>query len=211
LNTNIPTEPEIREIIRKEGLFSNPNGTVGLNVNAYIGRWTNSSTFKREDFCSLMASVADRLIGELNVDVLFTITQIMDEEITNDCVKRIQQKSRVRIMGNKDYTYQELAAILGRLDVHAGLRTHTLILCAAVSTPMISINAYPKNLAFLETIGMGEWNISLEDLSVEKLFLLIKECRMQRHQIRVKMQLVVEEEKRKARASAGIVLEMLGY
>jgi len=209
LNTTPPSESRMNEIIQKEGLFKNPKGTIGLNVNAYIDNWSRNGSLKKSEFCKIIAGTADRLIEQLDVDILFTVTQIMDIKITRECLGLIRKKGRVRAIDNVTYTYQELAALLGNVEVHAGLRTHTLIFSAAFGTPMISINAYPKSVAFLETIGMERWNIHLKDLSVDKLTGLIKEAWKERNQLSVGMLPLVDLEKKKARDSVRMVMSMI--
>lgn len=209
LNTGLPSESRLQEIIDREDLFKGPNGTVGLNVNAYIDDWSQKGSLNRETFCKIIAGTADRLIEKLDVDVLFTVTQIMDMNITQECVGHIQRKDRVRVVGNKDYTYQELAGLLSRVAVHAGLRTHTLIFCAAVGTPMISINAYPKSSGFLKTVGMGDWTIDFADLSVDNLSGLMERAWNERDRLRSVMAPIVEQEKKKARDSVRLVTQLL--
>lgn len=209
LNSQLPSESRLNEIINKEDLFKGNNGTIGLNVNAYIDNWSQSGSLSRKDFCKIIAGTADSLIETLGVDILFTVTQIMDMKITLECIAHIQNKDKVRVVGNKDYTYQELAGLLGKVDVHAGLRTHTLIFCAAVETPMISINAYPKSAGFLQTIGMGDWAIDFDDLSIANLSELMQRAWHERNQLRAKMQPLVQLEKQKARASVSLVRKFI--
>jgi len=209
LNTQFPSEVRLNEIIAKEDLFKGPNGSVGLNVNAYIDNWSQTGTLDRGEFCKVIAGTADALIEALDVDVLFTVTQIMDMKITLECVEQVRRKDRVRVVGNKDYTYQELAGLLGKVGVHAGLRTHTLIFCAAVGTPMISIDAYPKSAGFLKTVGMGDWRIALADLSVENLSAIMRRAWDDRDRLSKEMLPVVEIEKKKARDSVNRVLQLL--
>lgn len=209
LNTQIPSEARLQEIIAREDLFKGPKGTIGLNVNAYIDDWSQSGSFSREDFCGIIAGAADALIEKLDVDVLFTVTQIMDMKITLECVGRMRRKERARVVGNKDYTYQELAGLLSKVGVHAGLRTHTLIFCAAVNTPMISINAYPKSAGFLETVGMGDWTIDFSDLTVETLSGMMHRAWLEREGLKARMAPIVAEEKKKARKSAELVSDLL--
>nr|NQU94369.1 polysaccharide pyruvyl transferase family protein [Bacteroidota bacterium] len=209
LNTQVPSLLRIQEIVEKEDLYTNPNGTIGLNVNAYVDNWSKKGSLSRDEFCKIIAGTADRLIEQLDVDILFIVTQVMDIKITRECVGHIQRKSRVRLVDNKKYTYQELTALIERVEVLAGLRTHTLIFSAATGIPMISINAYPKSVAFLETIGMGNWNISLKNISVEKLSGLIQRAWNERGKLRTKMVPIIELEKKKARESVRLVMDLM--
>lgn len=209
LNTAIPSASRLQEIISKEDLFRNPKGTIGLNINAYIDTWRGDGKLGSRDFQAIIAGTADRLIEELDVDILFTVSQVMDMQSTLSCVQRIRRRDRVRVVGNDRYTYQELAGLLSRLEVHAGLRTHTLIFCAAVGTPMINIEAYPKSAGFLRTIGMKDWNISLDGISVENLTGIIKKGWAEREGLRQMLRPIVDQEKKKARASVGLVSKIL--
>ena len=209
LNTQAPSQNRLDEIIAKESLFSNPKGTIGLNVNAYIDNWSETGTLNREKFCAGIAGTADDLIEKHDVDIMFTVSQIMDMKITMECVRQSRYQSRIKVVGNCDYTYQELTGLLGMVDVHAGLRTHTLIFCSAVGTPSISINAYPKSAGFLKTVGLGDWTIDFEDLSIENLSALMTKCWKNRHELAEKMRPVVELEKKKSRDSVELVGEIL--
>lgn len=209
LNTAIPSESRLQEIISKEDLFRNPKGTIGLNINAYIDTWRGYGKLGSQDFHAIIAGTADRLIEDLDVDIMFTVSQVMDMKSTLSCLQKIRRRDRVRVVGNDRYTYQELAGLLSRLEVHAGLRTHTLIFCAAVGTPMINIEAYPKSAGFLRTIGMQDWNISLDGISVENLTGIIKKAWAEREGLRQMMRPIVDQEKKKARASVGLVSNIL--
>lgn len=209
LNTEIPSEKRMEEIIRKENLFTNPKGTIGLNVNAYIDDFSQKGTTDRQEFCNIIASTADKLIDTLDVDVMFTVSQIMDMTITKECVALIKNQKRIRIVGNCDYTYQELTGLLNEVEIHAGLRTHTLIFCSAVNTPMVNISAYPKSDGFVRTVGMKDWTISFDNLSTENLTTLMLKCWENRSQLQDHMKPIVDGEKAKARASVDDVSAIL--
>jgi polysaccharide pyruvyl transferase WcaK-like protein len=209
LNTQVPSSQRLDEIIAKESLFTNSKGTIGFNVNAYIDNWSETGTLNREKFCGIIAGAADALIEKLDVDILFTVSQIMDMKVTKECVQKSRHFTRIKVVGNCDYTYEELTGLLSKVDVHAGLRTHTLIFCSAVGTPSISINAYPKSVGFLKTIGMGDWSIDFKDLSIENLSAIVTKCWEERHGLAEKMLPVVELEKKKARDSVDMVIQIL--
>jgi polysaccharide pyruvyl transferase WcaK-like protein len=209
LNTQVPPQKRLDEIIAKESLFTNPKGTIGLNVNAYIDNWSQTGSLNREKFCAIIAGTADALIEKLDVDILFTVTQVMDMKVTLECVQQSRYQSRIKIVANPDYTYQELTGLLSKVDVHAGLRTHTLIFCSAVGTPPISINAYPKSAGFIKTVGLGDWTIDFENLSVENLSTIMKKCWEDRHGLAEMMKPIVELEKKKSRDSVDLVTGIL--
>jgi polysaccharide pyruvyl transferase WcaK-like protein len=209
LNTEVPSGRRLDEIIAKENLFTNSKGTIGLNVNAYIDNWSGGGDLNRENFCKIIGGTADSLIEKLDVDILFTVSQIMDMKVTRECVQHSRYQSRIKVVGNCDYTFQELTGLLSKVDVHAGLRTHTLIFCAAVGTPPISINAYPKSAGFLRTVGMGDWTIDFADLSVKNLTTLMSRAWSEREALTAAMAPVVKREKEKSRESVALVGSIL--
>jgi len=209
LNTTPPDDSRVEEIIRKEDLFQNPKGTVGFNVNAYIDNWSMTGTLTREAFSETIAGAIDKIIEQMGVDIVFVATQIMDLKNTNDCISHVNNKQQVKVVSNADYTYEELTALLGRVEVHAGLRTHTLIFSAAMNTPMIGVLSYPKSNGFLRTIGQEKWVVPFESFSPDSLFEMVKSAWDQREQTRADLKPIVDEEKRKARASAKLLAPFL--
>ena len=209
LNTPVPSAERMAAIIRKEDLFKGANGTVGINVNAYVDNWSKPGLLNREEFVRIIAGTVDRLIEKLGVDILFTVTQVMDQKITDDCIRQVRKRDKVRVVTNSDYTYQEIAGLLQKVEIHAGLRTHTLIFCAAVNTPMVNINAYPKSAGFMRTIGQGDWTVDFEDLSVDNLSAIMFRSWERREQTRREMLPLVRLEKSKARDSVRLVSELL--
>ncbi|MGR0480201.1 MAG: polysaccharide pyruvyl transferase family protein [Candidatus Electronema sp. V4] len=209
LNTAAPPQARMEAIIAKEHLFINPKGTIGFNVNSYIDNWSNGGSFTREGFCAAIAEAADRVINELGVDVIFFVTQVMDTKITQQCAAKITRLERVKIISNADYTYEEIAALLGRVELHSGLRTHSLIFCAAMHTPMIGIVSYPKSAGFLRTVGQGDWLIPFADLTANSLAAMISKAWVERTATRQELERLVPAEKEKARSTAALLKKHL--
>lgn len=208
LNTLPPSDHRINAIIQKEGLFQNPNGTIGFNINAYI-QWTKGGAFTRDDFVKTIAEVLNRLIDKLNVDIIFFVTQIMDYAITRECLKYIKAPQQVKIVGNADYTYQEITGLLKNVEIHAGLRTHTLIFSAAVHTPMVCISSYPKSVGFMQSIQQDKWVLGMDHLNAANLTDLIMDAWRNRQKTSDALEAVVAKEKVKARQSAEIINRLL--
>jgi polysaccharide pyruvyl transferase WcaK-like protein len=209
LNTEPPPETRMQEIIAKERLFSNPKGTIGFNVNSYIDNWSKKGDFTRESFCAAIAGAADRVMDELDADLIFFVTQVMDTKITRQCVDKIARQERVRIISNAEYTYEEIAALLGRVELHSGLRTHSLIFCAAMRTPMIGIVSYPKSAGFLRTVGQGDWLLPFADLNADSLTAMISRAWQERAATREELARLVPAEKEKARSTAKLLKQHL--
>jgi len=209
LNTESPSEGRLQEIIQKEGFLQNHKGTIGFNVNAYIDNWSMRGTLNSSEFCETIGKAADRVIDELGVDIIFFVTQVMDLKNTNACVASMQHKDRVRIISNVDYSYSEIAGLIQRVGVLAGLRTHTLIFAAAMNTPMIGVLSYPKSDGFLRTIDQQDWVVPFEKFSADYLGEIVKNAWQQREQTRTQLKPIVDSEKHKARSSAQLLRQFL--
>ena len=210
INTTPPPRERMDEIVAKEGLFKNPKGTLSFNINAYIDNWSkNSKTFGRERFLQAIGSTLDQLINDLYIDVMYTITQVMDTKITNESLKYVKRRDRIRVISNATYTYQEIAGLLQRVEVHVGMRTHSVILASGVLTPVVAINSYPKTAGFMKTIGQDNWSIDFDRLTTNNLTNLIKSAWKQRHETRAAMTPLVQREQAKARRSVEMVSQLL--
>jgi len=184
---------------------------VGFNINAYIDGWRRGGgALGREAFVRLVAEAVDRLIEELGIDVVLFVTQVMDGKITDELVRALRHAANVRVVSNPTLSYWELAGLMSRLELLVGMRTHALILSASAGTPIVSINAYPKNQAFIETLGMGKWCIDFADFSAENLYKLVRSAWEQRAQLRSEIGISVALEKEKARSSAELLRPLLG-
>lgn len=209
INTVPTSGGRLDEIIRKENLFTNSIGTISFNVNAYIDNWSNTGKLTREDFCRIIAASIDQVIEELGVDVLLTVTQVMDLKITRECLQYVKNKHKVRIITNEEYSYHDIVGILAKVGSHIGLRTHSLIFCAAVNTPMVSINSYPKNAGFMRSISQNDWMIEFDGLSREGIAGMMKKSWQEREQRKESMIPITELEKKKAKESVKLVGDLL--
>jgi polysaccharide pyruvyl transferase WcaK-like protein len=132
INTKILDPESIQAIIDKEGLFTNANGTISFNINAYIDSWQKimegGEDFGREKFVDLIAKTLDRTIEDIKVDIMFTVTQVMDIKITKEVLAKVKNIEKIKIIANSQYTYQEITCLLSHCGLHVGMRTHSLIL-----------------------------------------------------------------------------------
>lgn len=213
INTKIIDDSRIDQIAKGEGLFNNPNGTLSFNINAYIDSWQKlmegGEGFGREKFVELIAKTLDTIIEDLNVDIMFTVTQVMDITITNEVLAKVNNREKITVIANAKYTYQEITSLLSKCGLHVGMRTHSLILSSAAFTPMITINAYPKSGGYVRTIGQGDWIIDFEEMNLENLMKMIKSGWEKRLETKEKMIPQVKSEQQKAKDVVNLVGELL--
>ncbi|PID59205.1 MAG: hypothetical protein CR986_06930 [Ignavibacteriae bacterium] len=213
INTKIIDEGKIQKIVNTEGLFKNPNGTLSFNINAYIDSWQKlmkgGNEFGREKFVELIAKTLDFIVEELKIDIMFTVTQVMDIKITNEVLNKVKNRDKIIVITNAKYTYQEITSLLSKCGIHIGMRTHSLILASAAFTPMVTINAYPKSGGYVRTIGQGDWVIDFEDMNLENLIEIIKRAWEKRSETKEQMIPQVKREQQKAKDVVNLVGKLL--
>ena len=165
--------------------------------------------FGREKFVELIAQTLDKIIEELKIDIMFTVTQVMDITITKEVLAKVKHIDKITVIANAKYTYQEITSLLSKCGLHVGMRTHSLILSSAAFTPMITINAYPKSGGYVRTIGQGDWVIDFEDMNLENLMNLIKDGWEKRAETKEKMIPQVNSEQKKAKDVVNLVGKLL--
>lgn len=212
INTRPPSKERVDEICQKEQLFTNPNGTLGFNINAYIDAWLQSGDSKldRDSFLNKLAEALDEVITALTVDVLFVVTQVMDEKVNRELISRLKNKEKVKMVCNAQYTFEEIAGVLSRCGLHAGMRTHSLILASSGFCPIINLNCYPKSQGFVKTIGQGDWTIEVQSLEKDTLVNMIKEAWVKREELKEDIRAHVAVEQEKALRAVSYVGQLLG-
>lgn len=216
INTPVPSREDLKAVIQKHALFQNPKGTLSFNINPYIDSWLTAkgeSGLGRADFTDIISQSLDRLINELGVNILFTTTQTMDFSIVKEVVEKMALAKAVTILGNPEVDYEQITGLLALCGLHVGMRTHSKILAAAAHTPMVTINAYPKSVGFVKTIGMEDWVINLEDLGVEALVDIVTRAWTNRKALQAQMIPRVKEEQQRATSAVeklAIALEKSG-
>ena len=74
---------------------------------------------------------------------------------------------------------------------------------------MVNINAYPKSDGFLKTLGMGDWTIQFDGLTVDSLTDMMTRSFENRVELKAQLIPVAEKEKQKSRDSVDDVCRIL--
>lgn len=187
-------EPEsgerIDNILLDEGIKKD-----GFKIGVSIRPWKTST-----DYIKIISNVADRLADEYNAEiVLIPFQKSQDLEICMQVKKTIKGKSTVI---KNEYSPQELQGLIGRMDILMGMRLHSLIFGSTLNVPMIGIVYDPKVKNFSELIGTS--SISLEDMTEENFYSMIKDVYTKREEIKKKIEKNMNELKEKAFKNAEI-------
>jgi polysaccharide pyruvyl transferase WcaK-like protein len=199
--TNESVETSRIEEIFYQNKIDTSKGLIGFNVTKYIDTWLAKSgqRLDKTSFQNIISDVVDRLVKDLDVDVVFVVTQPMDSNFVKEIINKVNNQTHIKIIGsNWEYTNHELMGILGGMDVFIGMRYHSLVLSSAMNVPIVGIAYTPKVISLLKQIGQPNRVIDMQDFDAEKLYNLAKNTWENRVQIRKEITPKIEELKAKA-------------
>ncbi|KCZ72309.1 hypothetical protein ANME2D_01715 [Candidatus Methanoperedens nitroreducens] len=210
LNNKPAPKERVKEIMEKEGISKNQK-LIGFNINSYIDVFISGDkkSLSRVEFTDIVAEVSDRIIKELNAELIFIITQHMDVKIAQEAIGKIKNQNHVKLISNSKYTHNDIMGIMGELDLLIGMRTHSLILASAMYVPLVGIIPYPKSRSFMREIGQEDRTIEFTNFNAENLFALVKSTWDQREQIKEQLQPRIKKLKETASGSANLLVEYI--
>lgn len=158
------------DILRHLG-FSRSRPIVAVNINSYADRWLSrgEKIDNAEEFKSRLALALERIVGELGCQVLLIGTQVMDSAYAGEVMERCGRSESIRNISNADYTPEEIMAVLGHVNVFAGMRLHSIILAAAMGTPCIGLVYAPKVRQHMKLLGFSDFMIELKGFRPQHL------------------------------------------
>jgi polysaccharide pyruvyl transferase WcaK-like protein len=210
-----PASPvRVDEILKKEGILQSGRNGIGFNISTYIDMYVRkkSRRLERDRFIQIIARTIDWTVEKLDAEIAFVITQPMDLKIAGEALALLRRRDRVKLISNRTYTHGEISGVLSRMEMHVGMRTHSLILASAQCTPVVGIIATPKNRGYMMSIGQGERMVEFGDGFDERsLREAIASCWESREKIREDLKVIIEKERKKARASALLLKDYIPH
>ena len=212
LNISIPDAKRLEQIKKDESILDQKHKYIGFNITSYMNVFVKDKErgLRTERILQIMAEALDKMIQEMKIKIVMIVTQPMDMAITKKLLDKMEMSDHTSLVSNIKYSHNDIAGILSQLEVHVGMRTHSLIFSAAFCTPMVSIIAYPKTTGFIKTIEQTERIIEFDNsFSSDKLFTLVNKTWEDRHIIRKNMEPIIKREKNKAKSSANLITRYL--
>jgi len=201
LNIHLPQKERIRQINETEGIFDVPGEYISFNVSTYLDVFVRGKKkgIGHERFIKIISETMDWITGSLKKKIVFVITQPMDLKIADLVLNALQNRKEVTLVSNKTYSHNEIAGILSQVEMHIGMRTHSLIFATSSCVPTIGIIATQKNRGYMRTIEQDDRMIEFGDsFTAENLKALILDTWNNRQVIREQLSSIVKREKGKA-------------
>jgi polysaccharide pyruvyl transferase WcaK-like protein len=212
LNIPLPEKKRLEAINRGENILDQEDRYLSFNISSYLDVFVKGKTkgIGTDQFVAIIAETMDRIVSEMGKKIVFVITQPMDLKIAHLVLAKVRYPDKITLISNKTYSHNEIAGVLSQVEMHIGMRTHSLILATANCTPTIGIIATPKNRGYMQSIEQDERMIDFGDtFTVDNLFGLISKTWDNRREIRHSMKPIMIREKEKARAGADLLKEYL--
>lgn len=198
-----PADPDrVTQILQAEGISDAGRPFVTMTLNSYVNTFLPKSvdTVSKDEFIDTMARCVNGFLKKVPVMLALVITQVMDAPLAAELFSRAEEKNRIKLISTSRYPYEDLAGVFGKAEMHVGARTHSLILAAARSTPVIGILVTPKNRGFMESIRQNARMVEPANMESELLERML-DTWDRRVDIRRELQAIVAAEMGKARSS----------
>jgi polysaccharide pyruvyl transferase WcaK-like protein len=159
--------------------------TMALREWFYVDGPEGAAKWKK--FVSIMGETCDKMGDESN-EIIYLTTSY-----TNNNFKIAQEIQHYMLhpeflkISQENYDAPEVKAMYGCADVLVTTRLHAMILALSSLTPVICIACMPKLTDMMDTFGLAEYCIPIEEITKEKLFLMVKKVNSERDAIREKI------------------------
>ena len=212
----------IEKILTMEGI-SRKKPLVGITVSDFFTHYSlqyhypgsSDPYIQHRQYMETLAEVADYVIDKLDAFVIFVPMEmnlagftVDDRPFIHKIVKLMEHKENFKILLG-DYTPEELQGIFEQMDLLIGTRMHSLLLAAAVHTPMIAIAYESKVRAFMERINKGKWVCNLQGINANEIKAMIDALWPIRERVSEEIETPVKVLQKHALTSAKLISKMI--
>ncbi|MCL5986655.1 MAG: polysaccharide pyruvyl transferase family protein [Actinobacteria bacterium] len=165
LNVGSADDVRVAEILSSERIkLDKP--LIGVNINSYLGSWLKGRQHQvnRKEFLSSLAGSLNEIKSTADANLVFFVTQVMDQSITEDLISGLANPDEVGLVSNVKYSCNEIAGVMARLHYFMGMRLHSIILACSVFTPVMGLIYHHKVRSFLSEIGFEGSKLELEEV-----------------------------------------------
>ena len=196
----------IEEIFVSEGLKSRrfvaicPSGRLAV------------SNRQKKTIESELAKVADLIVEQLDVDMLFIPMQLIgvhNDLMTSESIMAKMKTPRRAQLLRHDYSPKEIKGILSKMELVIGFRLHALIFATGSNVPVIGISHADKILGFLKMLNQERFTIKIDELCCESIFAKVKEIWNSRAEMQAEVRENVDRYKKQADKTIGYVENLL--
>jgi len=188
--------PHLRELI-----YSNNSTVIGISVREY--------NENRKDLRGIFAKVADDLIENYKAKIIFFPFKFdEDVNISEEIFSLMKNKNQANVLKSR-LEPEELLSLLSRLSLMVGVRLHSIIFSTIAGIPFIALNYDPKVKNFVESLGLSELLLELNDTSLKNFKEKVKYIRENKNEIKEILSKKVKILEEKALSNNDLVFKFL--
>ncbi len=181
--------------------------TIGMTVRKWFRNPDQQVEYERT-----MASFVDWLVEEWGAEVVF-LPQVTyaegeddDREAARSVVASVARHDRVRIVED-ELGPEEIKWQCGRMDYFVGTRMHSNIFALSLGVPTVAIAYQPKTRGIMAALGLEDFVVPIEDLSLETLTNRFEALSRDEAKIREHLQEVLPEVEESAALAGSLIAE----
>lgn len=168
--------------------------------------------FTRAEYVALMASIFDSILKTADVELLIIPMEDSchhggDRPIAGEMIAAMKGPRHIRILDG-DHSPTVITAIISRMDLFIGTKTHSIVYGLKTAVPTISISYQQKSNEFMEMFGMLEYAIDLKDLELERFMTIFRKANDNRARIREDLGLGLDEVRRRANENNRLLMSL---
>lgn len=195
-----------------------PDLSERLKVSVSVRRWEfyqGDSMKAHTEYLKAVSSLVDHLVKNRGAEVFFLSTCTAfggyrhdDRQVAYKIIENIESLDGVKILSG-EYLPEQLSAIYANMDLHIGTRMHSNILAMLSGTPVVAIQYEPKTKDMMDSFGLGDWVIDIEQINPERLIPTVDQGIEKRDSIKSQIAKKLPELKAKSKDNARLVHELL--
>lgn len=198
----------LERILREEGLKISGKTTIGISANFMLDD-------KENKYANTLSQLIDYLIEKYDANIIFVPhvisgktggrndDRVIAEKIYNLCEK----KERIGLIKG-DYSPEELKAVIGFCDIFIGGRMHANIAAISSCIPTMATAWSHKYYGISRAVGLEKYVCDYREININDLKLMVDELWQHKALIQREIRPKVEEQKRLAKYSAELVMDL---
>ena len=177
--------------------------------------WQEGGKANYTKHVKLLAKAYDYMIRRYDAQLIFIVQdasgQGLDDRITRDIIKNMENDLQISVISADDYPPALLKGLIGRMEMISGGRMHSLILASGMATPILAICYEQKIKAFGAIVNQQEYFMDGYQLKDEKALIdQIDRVWKHRGQIRHQLEKQILPLRSEVNRNAGRLANMAG-
>jgi len=165
-------------MLHEAGVPRNDKLRIGITVREWMFPHESKHN-KKVQYLNAVAIAVERIIEETGAMVIFFPNVIFGTH-EDDRIPSFQIKDKVRksyseniFVLTKNYSPEQLKAMIGTMNIFVGTRIHSIIFAVSMNVPSAAIAYQKKHYGIMEMVGLEDYVLDISDIDADKLVALV--------------------------------------